>query len=1695
MKKLLLLLNLFIVSTLVSAQGPYENDWIKYNQEYYKVKVAQDGIYRLSFNTLTQAGFAVSSLDPRKIQLFHNGQEVPIYLEGESDGTFDGADFIEFFGRKNDGSLDTRLYSDPNHQPAIEYSIANDTSVYFLTYNPIGNGLRFTNVSDNNYSSYTPANYFIREVYKGGIDVPNSSYLFGYNRGRNEQSIEYTESEGWGAVFGNFSAGNYPITVPMPTANIYTAGPDIEVRTTVGGVNNLEHNLTITYQGNSYSDTTYYAQTLRRLYFTHPSSTFTSSVTNFTFNVSTTPATQTDYSMIYSLYVKYPHTFDLEGTTSFKLLVPDASGQSMTRADISNFNGSTAPILYDLTNNRRILVSQSGAAYQTLIPNNGSSTPKLCYIANPSVIQNPSVSKIAYVQNNLGYFTDFNSLAVDSAFLIVTNKGLWNQAKTYEARRDLTENNHALLIDVAELYDQFAYGINNHPLGIKNFSRWLLDTWTVAPPTHMFILGKSISAADFRMDPAQQNQCLVASYGVPPSDNLFTSGINGSMWAPKIPIGRLSATNGNEILDYLEKVIEYEDVQAGPPQPWMKEILHFGGGNDVNQQNQLAGYLSAFESIMEDSLYGGRVTTYLKYSNDPIQYNLSDSLQNQIDSGVSLMTFFGHASGSGFDASTDVPSAYGNRGRYPIMVANACFAGDFHTYRKSVSEQFVLEPQKAAIGFLASVGQGIPNYLYDYSRSLFENASYYHYGASIGQLMREAVLNLEPFADEGHKIVCNEMSFQGDPSLKLNSFSLPDYAITEPKITYLPLQITTDIDSFNISVTTRNYGKAIQDSITVKVIRTFPDNVDSVYNFKIGNCYYSNTLAFNVATGGFAAAGLNRISVEIDLPDSVNEVDNFMNNTANTQFFITSKDIVPVYPPKYAIHPFNTVTLKGSTSNPFAPVTAYRFEIDTIDLNHKDATPGAQPSPLFRFTTVSDSGGVISWSPQGYTLLDSVVYFWRVANDSIQYDPINFSWQQSSFQYINGKSGWAQSHFYQFKEDQFTNVVFDTVDRDFDYVFNNYSLRITTIGQPNATNFQAVGYYFNNTPMEYNGCQVDPAVMVAVLDSISLQPWTTCDHNYGQANTFIIDPTGPPCGYLTTRGTIPGCNRTRPENYFIFRYSSPTQMQGLQDLINSVPTGNYILLYSWFTGAYSSLDPLFYSTLTSLGFNTGNLGDNTPYAYFLQQGNPLIKMEQHSGNLTDTLNLITQINSLWNKGSITSTTLGPSSNWESLHWNQRPKESQPYADQVSVSIYGLNANLNTWDLLQSGIQYQSGKDTTLSWINATTYPYIRLETLTQDDSLKTPPQMTYWRVYHTEVPECALNPNYVYDFHSKVLTEGDTLRLSIGIENLSNLSMDSLPVQFYMYDANRTQHPLATVTLDSLRANQRLVANISIDNTFGYPGINSLWIDVNPFGSQHLPEKYHFNNVAEIKYNVQRDNINPILDVTFDGIHILNGDIVSGKPEITIQLNDENKFLALDDSSHFTVTLTTPTSSTPIVLNYLVQTYGDILHFTPAMLPKNSCRLNWNPTLSDDGIYTIDVSAADKSNNESGKYHYKIQFEVVNKSSITEVLNYPNPFSTSTRFVFTLTGNETPTNMKIQIMTVSGKIVREIMLNELGNIHVGRNITDYAWDGKDEFGDQLANGLYLYRVVTDLNGQKIEKRETEADKYFKKGWGKMYLMR
>jgi hypothetical protein len=218
------------------------------------------------------------------------------------------------------------------------------------------------------------------------------------------------------------------------------------------------------------------------------------------------------------------------------------------------------------------------------------------------------------------------------------------------------------------------------------------------------------------------------------------------------------------------------------------------------------------------------------------------------------------------------------------------------------------------------------------------------------------------------------------------------------------------------------------------------------------------------------------------------------------------------------------------------------------------------------------------------------------------------------------------------------------------------------------------------------------------------------------------------------------------------------------------------------------------------------------------------------------------------------------------------------------------------------------------------------------------------------------------------------------------------------------------------------------------------------------------------------------------------------KRQIDVRLNDENLFLILDSINVLTAWLKSPNSTT-----YVQQTSANSgLVFYPAQKgsKSNTARLKLNPSLNQDGEYKLKVQGLDRSGNLAGDLSYEIGFNVITNSSITQVMNYPNPFTTSTRFVFTLTGSVLPDYFKIQIFSVSGKMVRELTLNELGlDLHIGRNISSYAWDGTDQYGDPLANGVYFYRVVTKLDGQNMDILSSGADAYFKSGFGKMYLMR
>jgi flagellar hook assembly protein FlgD len=344
------------------------------------------------------------------------------------------------------------------------------------------------------------------------------------------------------------------------------------------------------------------------------------------------------------------------------------------------------------------------------------------------------------------------------------------------------------------------------------------------------------------------------------------------------------------------------------------------------------------------------------------------------------------------------------------------------------------------------------------------------------------------------------------------------------------------------------------------------------------------------------------------------------------------------------------------------------------------------------------------------------------------------------------------------------------------------------------------------------------------------------------------------------------------------------------------------------------------------------------------------------------------------------------------------------------------------------------------------------------------------------------------------LDMGNNYQFKASFKNISTSSFDSVKVLWKITDDKNRD----SVLFDGLKKILGPGDTIIFDKTFDTRKLspdNLISLSVNPQNSQ--PEQFMFNNYLQTRLKVNADVIPPLLDVTFDGVHILNGDIVSSKPNILIQLKDDNAYLPLNDTSLIKVRLRYPGGSLKTI-----RFDGDTLTFKPSENPSgganNTASIQYKPILQMDGDYELMISAKDRSENSSGATDYSVMFQVTNQSMITNLLNYPNPFTTSTAFVFTLTGSELPTNMRIQILTITGKIVKEITLAELGPLKIGNNITDYKWDGRDQYGQLLANGVYLYRVITDIKGKKIDKLNRDqynTDQYFKSGYGKMYLMR
>lgn len=1655
-KIILLYLLIFIIPSVTFAQ--FGNEWINTNQSYYKIPTTQTGIHRLTQTDLINAG--ISGVNPKNFQIFFRGKEQAIFVQGENDNSFDTGDYIEFYGRRNDGTQDINLYENPINQTNPYYNLYSDSTSVFLTWtsnNTLGKRIQ----EDNSVFSASNTSFHKAE----SLQFFAESYSLGqnYRVGTNEKIFlsNFDSGEGW--LSNPINNGNRTFTLPIE--NVFSGGGAFTPTIEIGIIGSIQTAFGASIQiGNS-------AGSLRVLGttsgFAYQKITYQQPITladiTGTGNCVVRISTTSGIVRVGYIKINYPQTLTNNGVNSKFFEVPFNNNPS---SDLQINNVAANSILFDITDDNTFvrLNGQISSNNMQARLNGTNIESKKLYLYNAQPISPISIKRI--------FFTPITPAQID--YLIVTHPklrqafgGLPDVVQAYANYRATTAGGDykPLIMNIDVVYNQFGYG-EKTPWAITKLLDYLYQNGNLK---HMFLIGKGVclpdeyNDLDIRQNSSHYALDLVPTAGTPASDNIFSHnlGNTGSKFQ-LVPTGRLSATTPQQVFNYFNKILEHE--LPSDNRLWQKNFIHLTGGNNAVEQTLFRSYADFFKSLAEGLYLGAVVTTTSKSTTNPIELINVSELVNR---GTGLMTFFGHSSLNITDVvignASDDAQNYRNKGKYPMILTNGCQLGSIFYSFGTLSEDWVLTKDRGSIGFIAHSYFGYSVPLYEFTARFYnlscQNLSII--GQPIGFILKENA-RLAP-TNVIDRSISEQMILQGDPAARYINAGKPDYATANNQVYLKSVDnspITAVSESFNVKFIVSNIGRIEPNQrIQVRVKRTYPNGQVSTFFNNIGYdpVRYRDTLSFTLfKENGKDAFGLNRIEVTLDYQNQIDELRKD-NNVGTIDFLFPKVGVLPIFPKEYAIVNTQPVSLTVMSSSLQNEGKNFVIELDTVSTYNSPA----------KQSMILEAGISATWEANLLTdnSTDSTVYYWRVNYVDDISNQSNL-WGESSFVYIkNSPLGWSQSRFPQFSKTQLQTIKRNTLNQTWEFEPINRPITVRTFGGNNSTNVNI------NTFLEYAGPQISGSTVCGMdrIVCVAFKPNT--------GNPYLVLNTTDKCGQVQP---------------FANSYDNAAVLNGaLNSYLGAVSEGDYVLFFTKGTVSFGSWSNNLFSAFSQIGGNSNiftTLQTGSPYIILGRKGAAIgTASEVIAGNLSnatnETITLNTNIDISTGTGQIAYSLIGPAVSWKEIVHTVKKFPNDTY----KLEVYGVNSNLvPTSTPIIADVNMASMNLNGV--VNPVTFPYLLLKLQLNDAINKNPAQLKKWMVLFDGLPEGLIDVQAVgaVNYVIPPKTEGENFTLPFAFKNIGNFTFatDSLQVTYTLKNLQNLSQTVSTIKIKApaLRETTRFSRLI---NTLGLNGRYELKIFVNP---QITPEAIYENNVLTVNFEVKGDRTNPLLEVVFDGKRIMDGEIVSPNPLISVGLRDDNKFSLPNDPTLLKISLKRPCPT--CVFEDIVHTNSNVTW----ALQNGVLTVNIKESNLPNGVYTLKAQGTDVAGNRTGTEPYTINFEVVRENTITNVFPYPNPFSSGTKFVFTLTG-ELPDEMKIQIMTVTGSVIREITQTELGNLRVGNNMTEYIWDGTDEFGQKLANGVYLYRVIARKGGQNIENRATAADRGFKDGIGKLYIAR
>ena len=1665
--------------------------WYDPNKDYYKIFLKEKGIYRLTFDQLVAAHVPINGGVPSaKLEILNEGENIPIDIHDGGDGIFNSGDYIQFAGYP------------PKPSPYCYWNIYNVDNVYWFSYQ----------------GDTPPDTFKVIDGYPYTVNkkITSTLYTIHYEKDSLYERLGYAPDGNrdfwfWGAAEGSQGTPTDIFTTTFPKMKNWVADSSkITIRADLHGLTtydayNPDHLAKIFLNDKLAGSIAWDAETRATF-----QGTDTVGVNGIQINPQNTFKISVDGAAINNSDLIRVNWFEIEYWRALK-----ADSINLTFESSSGMTGiNTYSITNWLSNNMEIYIPQRGEM-----------------IVNPQILNNPDKEilfndnvnqKTEYFCVSNDYFLSPDSIIKDNPsdlrntgngadYLIITHSKFISAAnRLAEYRSQNLEgytNPRVKVVNVQDIYDEFSNGLLN-PYAIKDFIKYTFNYWNEPKPQYVVLMGDM--SYDYRHVLSSSRPNFIPSipyqqirYGQAVADNNFVA-VSGTDVFPDMAIGRLSCETLDEANVLVDKILNYPDDNG---KQWKQNVLLIGGGSDAADEN--------FFHFNDENIYlqnsyivpqGYTTSKVFRYPANAAQAEFQGEgpdIRQKIDSGCVIVNYYGHGGSAQWDLVFLNDDIYqlNNDGRLPMIFSVTCYTAHFDN-QDVFGEQFDKVQGKGSIGFWGHTGITFWDYGLAINNEIFNqifNKNKYIIGDAILDAKSTFLSDSSNEFTQDHIAL---LTLLGDPALELALPKEPDFSVKPEDIIVSP-QNPTSGEDLNIKIKLHNLGKVFKgDSVNVKLTVISKDSSFILKNTYLHSFGENDSLSFVWVP---KLIGNINFQLEVNQDNHIQEADHQDNVTSKSIYIFSLSQPDIIYPiDGFSTNKQNVDFLFSDIGEYINQNVSYSIEIDTaLSFN----------SPSLLSSEILPKDGILKWQspviPYGY-------YFWRARSKDSKGDTGGWSLSRSFsiLQQAPQEGYYAENKL--LKDFEKYNVYYSNITNSLELNKNvlppkpddnkfiediplNYPI-LDTVGlsciatdgtyiyfasisyyaaQHNQTgkshiykmgtgkNGTVKGQFYGEVPnfydiirsqyCYYNGFiyvpfgQINKLLKVSpesgVVDTVFIPSGLLRENLSNTGNTFylssddryiyslsIVDSLGN--NKYTLRTLDPANNWNKARDDLVLSGSSY-----IPGFTSFFVVNNYLFAYENYNDGYmrrynisdGSFKEEWLTRTTFQGFYSWCYDsiNNLVYASVFRSGGSYPpKISIYAGNYTD------------DNGTITTPLIGPALNWEHLTYQIEKTEN---GGESRADILGLNLITKKIDTIYTSVP----NDFSLAGIDNRKYEYLKFK-FTLSDSSNNPANHIGLKnisaAYKTPPEIMMINKDM--SFASDSLEYGLSNSVFLKVRNIGITPADSAQIKFYIDNSNT----------EFYSANVNIPADSFVNVTRDFSSSNlagGQYHKISASASLNEPEFFTYNNAASNSFYVIRDSVKPAVSVTFDGREIVNGDVVPYKPEILITMRDNNPIPL--DTNLFTIYFNgRPFDFSSQDVNISITPY-----------PNAQMQIKWNPELPD-SENTLRIYARDASGNltdSSGLYLY---FYVYRNPDLLNVLNYPNPFKSDTYFTFELHGINVPQELLIKIYTVAGRLIRDISV-PASELQIGFN--KVYWDGRDQDGDRIANGVYFYKMISKNNGK------------------------